>query len=113
MTWPSGSTGRRAGTTLTGEQVRHYNCRVSREDLNRFATRDWATIARAKEQHWLREKRAEAPDDLCRRSDDLLRHARFIASTRLSLPADRIADWQVHQRVGQALRAVPRTLRLS
>jgi len=79
--------------------------------LIRFATRDWAAVARAKEQHWLREKQAAAADDLCRRSDDLLRHARSMARARLSSPADRLADWNVHHRVGQALRAVTRTSR--
>lgn len=84
---------------------------MSREDLIRFATRDWAAIAWAKEQHWLRQKRTAAGIDLCRRSDDLLRHARSVAPARLSLPADRLADWNVHSRVGQALRAVTRTTR--
>jgi hypothetical protein len=102
--------------SLSGQPLRdadfgEYNSTMSREHLIRFATRDWATVARAKEQHWLREKRAAAGSDLCRRSDDLLRHARATAQVRLSAPADRSADWDVHHRVGQALRAVTRTTR--
>jgi hypothetical protein len=84
---------------------------VSRQDLVQFAKRDWMKVAWAKEQHWLRRKRAAAGGDLCRRSDDLLRHARSTAQARLSSPADRLADWIVHRRVGQALRAVTRTTR--
>jgi hypothetical protein len=81
---------------------------VSRDDLVRFARRDWTAIARAKERHWLRWKRTMTTADLWRLSDDLLRHAG--ARREWSL-ADRLADISVHQRVGQALRAVTRAAR--
>jgi hypothetical protein len=83
---------------------------LSRDDLVRFARRDWTAIARAKERHWLRWKRAMTAADLWRLSDDLLRHAR--ARPGREWPqADRLADLSVHQRVGQALRAVTRAAR--
>ena len=83
---------------------------MSREDLILFARRDWAAIAEAKDQHWLREKRARPSADACRRSDDLLRHARAASSATPSLDR-RLADLHTHQRVGLALRAVTRSSR--
>jgi hypothetical protein len=83
---------------------------VSLDDLIRFARRDWALVAQAKDRHWLRQKRAMTVADLWRRSDDLLRHAR--TGTRFAPQgADRLEDLRVHQRVGQSLRAVTRAAR--
>jgi hypothetical protein len=47
-----------------------YSAGMSREDLIRFARRDWAAVARAKDRHWLREKRArsEATCVICSRN---------------------------------------------
>jgi hypothetical protein len=80
-----------------------------REHLRRFAQRDWAAIAGAKERHWLREKRRLTLPEIWRRADDLLRHARTVKGDTWS--TDRRADVDVHQRVGQALRAVNRPAR--
>jgi hypothetical protein len=85
---------------------------VSREDLIRFARRDWAAVGRAKQAHWLRQKRGLSDSDLCRRSDDLLRHARAVgrSPSAAGLGPD-LADLETHHRVGQALRAVVRASR--
>lgn len=83
---------------------------VLREDLIRFARRDWAAVAHAKEQHWLRQKQASSGPDQCRRVDDLLRYVRAATGASASL-ADRLSDMHVHHRVGLALRAVTRTTR--
>lgn len=78
---------------------------MTREDLVRFARRDWAAVAAAKEQHWLRQKRSMSPADVLQMGDVLRRHAR---SVRADWPSadERRADHETHRRVGQALRAV-------
>jgi hypothetical protein len=83
---------------------------VSRDELIRFARRDWAAVAQAKQLHWLRWKAAMTPMDLWRLSDELRLHARATAR-RDSSQADRLADLSVHHRVAQALRAVTRATR--
>jgi len=83
---------------------------MSRDDLRRFARRDWAAVAVAKEQHWLRRKRTMSPADVLQMSDDMRRHARTLQPDG-PLEADRAADLATHHRVGQALRAVTHTAR--
>jgi hypothetical protein len=83
---------------------------VFKDDLIRFARRDWAAVARVKASHWLGQKRTQSTADVYRRADALLRHART-ATRREPSHADRLADLNVHQRVGEALRAVPLTAR--
>lgn len=78
---------------------------VSREDLVKFAQRDWAAVADAKTQHWLRKKRATPAGDLWRLSDDLRRFARMVRPEGPGL-AERLADLEVHHRVRLALNAV-------
>jgi hypothetical protein len=77
---------------------------VSREDLIRFARRDWAAAAQAKDQHWLREKQRSAGPDDCRRLEDMLQHVRAAGRAAAS-KAERLSDIDVHARVGLALRA--------
>jgi Arc/MetJ-type ribon-helix-helix transcriptional regulator len=81
---------------------------MSRDDLVRFARRDWAAVAAAKEAQWLRQKAAMSPADGLEMSDVMRRYARAI-SPEWPTQADREADLSVHHRVGQALRAVTRT----
>jgi hypothetical protein len=80
------------------------------EDLVRFARRDWAALAEAKEGEWLRQKRAMTPAEALQLIDVMRCHALAI---RPSWPsrAEREGDISTHQRVGQALRAVTRTSR--
>ena len=87
-----------------------YNKFVSGLDPTAFVRRDWAALAWAKEQHWLRLSRTLTPAEQLWRIDELARYARSIRCTGQPA-ADRLADVRIHQRVGQALRAVSSTLR--
>lgn len=83
---------------------------MGHEDFVRFARRDWAAVAEAKERQWLRQKRSMSPAEALHSIDLMRRHA---LAMRPSWPsrAEREADMSTHQRVGQALRAVTRTSR--
>jgi hypothetical protein len=83
---------------------------VSRDDLVRFARRPWSVIAAAKDQHWLRRKRALSTADVWHLGAALRSHARTVRPEGPSL-SDRVADVETHQRVGKALRAVTRAAR--
>ena len=87
-----------------------YDTGVTRDDIIRFARRDWAAVARAKERHWMRRKEQASYADLLRLSHDLYCHARAVAPDGPS-PDVRTADAHVHQRVGESLRAVTRAAR--
>jgi uncharacterized protein YbjT (DUF2867 family) len=78
---------------------------MTREDIVRFATRDWAAVADDKAGYWVARKRTMTPADVLRLGDDLRRHA---LSLRPDWPddADRAADRDTHVRVTEALRAV-------
>jgi len=83
---------------------------MSPEDLVRFARRDWAALADAKERQWLRQKRSMSPADALHLSDLMRRHALAIRPDWPS-QTERERDMETHHRVGQALRAVSRTTR--
>ena len=85
---------------------------VRREDLVRFARRDWAAIEEAKTQHWLRRRATMSSVEMWQFGYELWRHGRAVAPDQPSL-ADRLADLDVHQRVGRSLRAVVHTTRWS
>lgn len=89
---------------------RGYNARVSADDLIRFARRDWDAIEAAKTQHWLRRKQTMSPGDVWRLGYELWRHARIVRPSAPSLD-ERVADLDVHYRVGRALRAVAHSTR--
>lgn len=78
---------------------------MTREDLVRFATRDWAVIADDKARYWAERKRTMSPAEVLRLGDDLRRYA---SALRPGWPneADRAADRATHGRVTEALRAV-------
>ncbi len=83
---------------------------MSHEDFVRFARRDWAAVAEAKERQWLRQKRSTPPADALQLIDVMRRHAQAMQPAWPSW-AEREADIATHQRVGEALRAVTRTSR--
>jgi hypothetical protein len=80
---------------------------MTRDDLVRFATRDWAAVEDEKTAFWIRRKREMSPADILRLGDELRRHA---LAVRQDWPtqADRAADLATHARVAEALRAVTR-----
>jgi hypothetical protein len=80
---------------------------MTRDDLIRFATRDWAAVADAKVSYWVERKAAMSPAAIMQLGDDLRRHA---LAMRPDWPgdADRAADAALHHRVSEALRAVAR-----
>lgn len=80
---------------------------MKREDLVRFATRDWAAIADDKARYWADRKASMTPAGVLQLGDDLRRHA---LSVRPDGPSatDRAADGETHRRVSESLRAVIR-----
>jgi hypothetical protein len=79
--------------------------RMTREDLVRFATRDWAAIDGERAAFWIDRKRRMSPADVLSLGDDLRRHA-SIVRPNWPTAADRSADLATHERVTEALRAV-------
>ena len=84
-----------------------YNSSMSREDLVRFARRDWAAIEASKMRHWIDRKATMTPAELLQLGDDL---HRYVRSIRPDWPSaeERRADHENHRRVGEMLRAVAR-----
>jgi hypothetical protein len=78
---------------------------MTREDLVRFAARDWAAIDDQKAAYWADHKRTMSPAEILRLGDDLRRHALAVRPDWPS-DADRAADRATHGRVTEALRAV-------
>jgi hypothetical protein len=80
---------------------------MTRDDLVRFATRDWTAIENAKAAFWVERKRGMSAAEVLALGDDLRRHA---SAVRPDWPtaADRAADHAAHARVSGALRAVTR-----
>lgn len=78
---------------------------MTREDIVRYATRDWAGLADAKADYWAARKTTLAPAEIMQLGDDLRRHA---LAVRPDWPnaADRETDAAAHRRVSEALRAV-------
>jgi hypothetical protein len=79
---------------------------MDRDAILAFARRDWAMIAEAKTRYWMERKRDLSAAGLLSVGDQLRRHA---LAVRPDWPtdADRAADLAVHERVTEALRAVP------
>jgi hypothetical protein len=78
---------------------------MTRDDIVRFAARDWDAVARSKTAAWIEQKARLSPAEVLRLGDELRRHA---AAVRPDWPtdADRNADRAAHERVTEALRAV-------
>jgi len=78
---------------------------MTRDDLVRFAARDWAAVADEKARFWVERKHTMSHADVLRLGDELRRHA---LAVRPDWPteADRVADRATHFRVSEALRAV-------
>ena len=78
---------------------------MTREDIRRFAGRDWSRLAAAKDRAWLRAKQAMSTSDAIRTADELRKFA-IVARAGWPDPADRADDVQTHVRVSEALGAV-------
>ncbi len=78
---------------------------MKREDIRRFAGRDWSRLAAAKDRAWLRAKQAMSADDAIRSADEL---RKFALDARAGWPdrVHRADDLQTHVRVSEALGAV-------
>jgi hypothetical protein len=78
---------------------------VDSEALRQFVRRDWAAVATSKTRGWQALKARHSAADLLAVADRLRRHAQ---SLRPDWPSrqQRLDDLLVHQRVGEALRAV-------
>ncbi|HUE85849.1 MAG TPA: hypothetical protein VMO26_07190 [Vicinamibacterales bacterium] len=79
---------------------------MDRDAILEFARRDWSRLDEAKTKFWTRRKRDRCVADLLAMGDELRRHARML---RPDWPGadDRASDRAVHDRVAEALRAVP------
>ena len=79
---------------------------MDRDDILAFARRDWAMVAESKTRYWLERKRTLSAAELLAVGDELRRHA---LTVRPDWPTDaeRAADFATHERVTEALRAVP------
>lgn len=78
---------------------------MTREDIRRFARRDWTRVADAKNRSWLARKAQGSVDDAIRSADRLRRFA-LVARPDWPDRAHRAEDLQTHIRVAEALGAV-------
>lgn len=78
---------------------------MNRDDLVRFATRDWAAIEQDKAHYWAERKKSMSPAEALAMGNDMRVHA---LAVRPAAPdaGDRDADADTHRRVSEALRAV-------
>jgi urease accessory protein UreF len=83
---------------------------VTRDEIVKFAERDWVAIEDDKALHWAARKRTMSPAAALRLGDDLRRHAKAMRPDWPS-EAERMADQDTHACVTKALRAVARATR--
>jgi len=83
---------------------------VTRDDLVKFARRDWVAIEDDKAQYWAARKQVMSPAEALRLGADLRRHAKTVRPDWPS-DAERLADHETHSRVAKVLRAVARATR--
>jgi hypothetical protein len=78
---------------------------VDADALRQFARRDWSAVATSKGRHWRLLKTDHTVADVMAVADRMRLHAQQV---RPDWPTaqQRLDDLRVHQRVGEALRAV-------
>lgn len=78
---------------------------MDRDDLREFARRDWSAVATSKARFWHELKASRSAVEVLRVTDRMRTHAQRL---RPDWPTrqERLDDLAVHQRVGEALRAV-------
>jgi hypothetical protein len=79
---------------------------VTRDDLVKFARRDWVAIEDDKAQYWAARKYVMSPAEALCLGADLRRHAKAVRPDWPS-DAERMADLETHARVAKALRVIP------
>ncbi len=78
---------------------------MDRNALRQFADRNWLTVATSKTRHWRTLKTARFAADVLAIADRMRVHAQQVRP-EWPTPQQRLDDVRVHQRVGEALRAV-------
>lgn len=78
---------------------------MDRDALRQFARRDWSAIATSKTRQWHTLKASRSAADVLAIADRMRIHAQQIRP-EWPTPEQRLDDVRVHQRVGEALRAV-------
>ena len=78
---------------------------MDRDSLRQFAQRDWPAVATSKTRHWRARKAGRTAADVLTMADRLRIHAQQIRPD-WPTPQQRLDDVCIHQRVGEALRAV-------
>jgi len=78
---------------------------VDRDSVRQFARRDWSAVAASKDRGWHALKAGRSAAEVLSVADQLRSHAKRL---RPDWPSrqHRLDDLLVHQRVGEALRAV-------
>jgi hypothetical protein len=76
-----------------------------REDIVRFATRDWRAVEEGKAAYWADWKRRMSPAEVLHLGENLRRHVLTVRPDWPSEP-EREQDRATHARVTEALRAV-------
>jgi hypothetical protein len=78
---------------------------VDRESLRQFVRRDWPAVAKSKARFWHDLKARRSAAEVLAVADLMRTHARRLRPD-WPTPQHRLDDLLVHQRVGEALRAV-------
>lgn len=73
--------------------------------LRQFARRDWSAVAASKTRHWQALKAERSFAEVLAVADRMRVHAHQVRPD-WPTPQQRLDDLRVHQRVGEALRAV-------
>lgn len=78
---------------------------MDRDSLRQFARRDWSAVARSKTRFWHTLKARRSAAQVLDAADQM---RVYVQRLRPGWPSrqDRVDDLLVHQRVGEALRAV-------
>jgi hypothetical protein len=79
---------------------------MKREDIRAFARRDWAAIADAKAVFWAERKRSMTAAEALATAEMLRQHA-LLVKPGWPDAEERAADFALHVRISEALRAVP------
>lgn len=78
---------------------------MDRNALQAFARRDWSAVTTSKTRHWQALKRERSAAEVLAVADRMRVHAQHLRPD-WPTPQQRLDDVRVHQRVGEALRAV-------